>query len=364
MKPRRIDVLLKVIILLGGLLAVPNSWASSDRCMINAGGTGMGGTGIVAKGTGIGGTGIIAEGTGIGGTGITGATALAGKVLFSSGHIVAMNNGSSRILAKGDPVCVGDTIQSAKAASAQLVMIDNEMIAVRPETKLRIDSYAYRGKSDDNIALALLDGATRIISGKIGKRLPQNDLIITPNSTIGIRGTDHEATVILPGQNAAYPAGTYDKVNSGMTFIKTEKGSIDIQPNQVGFAAGQEELPKLLPSIPAFYNSPPVASFSRGMETTDDKAGNGESGMHQGMEKSFEQPGENPELGKGIGSDSAPGESVHIPGAEIQSLPESRQMPESQQIPQPPSDDLMRPEIMTPPGMPEIPGISTPEIEH
>ena len=149
-----------------------------------------------------------------------------------------------------------------------------------------------------------------------------------------------------------------------MTFIKTEKGSIDIQPNQVGFAAGQEELPKLLPSIPAFYNSPPVASFSRGMETTDDKAGNGESGMHQGMEKSFEQPGENPELGKGIGSDSAPGESVHIPGAEIQSLPESRQMPESQQIPQPPSDDLMRPEIMTPPGMPEIPGISTPEIEH
>lgn len=338
---RQINALLKTIILLGGLLAVPNSWASPARCTINAGGTGMGGTGIIARGTGMGGTGITPE---------AGTAALAGKVMFSSGRVVAISNGSSRLLAKGDPVCVGDTIQSARSASAQIVMIDNELIAVRPDTKIRIDSYTYHDKSSDNIALSLFNGAARIISGEIGKHFPKNDLINTPSATIGIRGTDHEAAVILPGQNAAYPAGTYDKVNSGMTFIKTEKGSIDILPNQVGFAAGQEELPKLLTSMPAFYHSP-ISSFSKGR---DDAAGNGESEMQQGMENSFEQTGGNSELENGTGTNTAP-------GAEIQSFPESRQIPEPQSLP----DNVMQPEPMMPPGMPEIPEISTvPEPEH
>lgn len=252
MKPLHIKVLLKTLILLGGLLAVP-AWAA---CAFGEG-TGMGGTGIASEGTGMGGTGIVA-----------------GKVMFSHGNVVALNNGSSRPLAKGDAVCVGDTIQSASAASAQLVMVDDEMIAVRPDTKLRIDSYSYRKKSNDNITLALLDGAARIISGSIGKRLPQNDLIKAGNVTIGIRGTDHEAAIILPGQNAAYPAGVYDRVNSGVTFIKTEKGSIDIHPNQVGFTASQMEMPQILQTMPAFYNTlslPP----SRGSE------GKGETGMQR-----------------------------------------------------------------------------------
>jgi hypothetical protein len=265
MKPLHINVLLKTIVLLGGLLAAP-AWAA---CAIGEG-TGMGGTGIVAEGTGMGGTGIVA-----------------GKVMFSHGKVIALHKGGSRTLSKGDPICVGDTIQSAKAASAQLVMVDNEMIAVRPETKIRIDSYSYRKKHSDNIALALLNGAARIISGNIGKRLPQNDLLRANNMTIGIRGTDHEAAVILPGQNAAYPAGVYDKVNTGRTFIKTDKGTIDILPNQVGFAPDHEQTPRLLQFMPAFYNAPSFLPLSsRGMELND-RNGNVEMERQQ-LEKSFE----------------------------------------------------------------------------
>jgi hypothetical protein len=307
MKPLNINVLLETVILLGGLLTTP-AWAASAPCTL-AEGTGMGGTGIVAEGTGMGGTGIVA-----------------GKVMFSHGHVEALNNGNSRLLAKGDPICVGDTIQSAEAASAQLVMIDDEMIAVRPETKIRIDSYSYRGKRDDNIALALLDGAARIISGKIGKRFPQNDLIRARNVTIGIRGTDHEAVVILPGQNAAYPAGTYDRVNTGVTFIKTDSGTIDIHPNQVGFAADRAEIPKLLKFMPDFYNAPaflPLPSRGAGL---DDHAGTHEMEMRQGLEKSFEW--------RGTGTGSSP---------EMQSLPESGQMPGHQS-----PGDLMQPDGMMP----------------
>jgi hypothetical protein len=314
MKLRRNDVLLKTIMLLGGLLAVP-AWASSAPCS-------------AAAGTGMGGTGIVAEGTGMGGTGITPA-ALAGKVMFSHGNVIALNKGSSRPLAKGDPVCVGDTIKSAEAASAQLVMIDNEMIAVRPQTKIRIDSYSYRKKRDDNIALSLIDGAARIISGDIGKRFPQNDLIKARNVTIGIRGTDHEAAIILPGQNAAYPAGIYDKVNTGVTFIKTDKGIIDIHPNQVGFAADPEEMPKLLHLMPAFYNTPsfPLSSTGTGL---DNRTRNGDMEMQQGLEKSFEWRGPEP------GQSNTP---------DMQPLPESQSMPEHQL----PSGDMTQPSPSTSP---------------
>ena len=302
MKPLHIKVLLKTLILLGGLLAAP-AWAA---CAIGEG-TGMGGTGIVAEGTGMGGTGIVA-----------------GRVMFSHGNVVALNNGHSRSLTKGDAVCVGDTIQSAKAASAQLVMVDQEMIAVRSETKIRIDSYSYRKKSDDNIALALLDGAARIISGHIGKRLPQNDLVKAGNVTIGIRGTDHEAVVVLPGQSTAYPAGVYDKVNSGRTFIKTSRGTIDINPNQVGFASGHTGTPRLLQFMPAFYNAPSMLPLSsRGVEL-DDRTGHGEmeTGRRQ-LEKSFEwRETVGPRLETGPASPDIPAlpesrHSEHQPGGDL-----------------------------------------------
>jgi len=91
------------------------------------------------------------------------------------------------------------------------------------------------------------------VTGKIGKRFPQNDLVRTRTATIGVRGTDHEATVILLDDSRGYPSGTYDKVNTGVTFIRTERGEIDIHPNQVGLAVNIREMPTLLMDIPDFY---------------------------------------------------------------------------------------------------------------
>ena len=73
---------------------------------------------------------------------------------------------------------------------------------------------------DDASALRLFSGALRAISGWIGKHQADRVLIRTATATIGIRGTDHEAMVIAPGDPTGAP-GTYDKVNAGSTFIFT-----------------------------------------------------------------------------------------------------------------------------------------------
>ena len=247
-------------ILLSGALLTSSAWATSGSCTYAASGSGIGGTGI--SGTGMGGTGTIAKGTGIGGTGMkpgieTAELKVAGNVIYSHGPVEAQSNGRTRLLAKGDPVCVGETIVTLQSGMVQIRMVDDGLIAIRPQTQLKIEKFAYNGTDQDASLISLFKGASRFVTGKVGKMYPQNDLIHTPNATIGVRGTDHEAAVILPGSSAGYPSGTYDKVNLGITFIRTDKGEIDIHPNQVGLAADMAKLPTLLNTIPEFYKVGP-----------------------------------------------------------------------------------------------------------
>ncbi len=301
-----------------------SAWASSNGCPYPRSGTGMGGTGTIAKGTGIGGTGISPE------AGI--ALQRAGNVIFSQGAVEAQYNGNTRPLSRGDAVCVGETIVTAQSGMARMRMADDATVAVSPLTQLKIIKYTYAGTSKDGSLFDLLRGTGRFITGRIGKAYPQNDLIHTPNATIGVLGTDHEATVILPAEKAGYPAGTYDKVNSGITFIRTDKGRIDIYPNQVGFAADIGESPALLKEIPGFYQTNPSAS-QEGSPSREEKhtegAGGAESSGQTGEERLGTEPetphGDHPEVPEGMGLPEAP---THPEVPEHPELPEPPAHPE------------------------------------
>jgi hypothetical protein len=339
MRIHRIDLLLKRFVLLGILATSCGSvWASSSSCTYlksateidgsGTGGTGMGGTGIVAKGTGIGGTGIRPE------VGIS-EMQLAGNVIESQGTVEAQSNGRSRLLAKGDPVCVGETIMTSQSGTVQIKMADDGLIAVRPQTQLKIEKFVYSGTDKDSSLITLLKGSSRFVTGKLGKLYPQNDLIRTVTATIGVRGTDHQATVILPGDSRGYPSGTYDKVNQGITFIRTEMGEIDIHPNQVGFAVNTAEMPILLKDIPDFYNTNP--SIKEGDSSSEE--GKKEEGLSVDKKE-----GQFPEQ-SGKGSEfSHPPETGTTP-SELPSNPFDTGIPESPALPELPES----------PAIPELP---------
>ena len=230
------------VLFLGGFIT-GNALAASDS--IKQGG--IGGTGSAANIKGIGGTGTPAMNGGIGGTGLrpnneSAMPTLAGKVLFIVGQVEAQNLGQIRSLTKGDPVRVGDTLKSSKGASLQLRMEDGGTIVLRPESQLVIESFVYKGIQDgsEHIALALLNGRFRAVTGIIGNLHKENYSIRTPNATVGIRGTDHETVFIArtpPGQTAVVEPGTYNHVISGATMLQSEQGKLLIKPNQTGFAA-------------------------------------------------------------------------------------------------------------------------------
>lgn len=186
----------------------------------------------------------------------------AGRFQFVSGEVLVLRSGGeSRPATKGGEVFEGETIRSAANAQAQLLMADQAVIALRPESTLTIETYRYNGRSDgsERSFLGLLKGGFRALTGAIGSIYRENYRVRTPNATIGIRGTDHEPFYIpepVPGEEPIGAPGTYDKVNAGATVLQSEGGSVELGPNQVGFVANAlGAVPTLLPELPAFMRA-------------------------------------------------------------------------------------------------------------
>src|SRR5271169_638288 len=73
----------------------------------------------------------------------------------------------------------------------------------------------------------------------------------TPDITIGIRGTDHEVTVVDKGDDEP---GTYDTVNEGSTVMKTPQGETEVSPGKFAFAPkGRAVAPFFLAQQPRFW---------------------------------------------------------------------------------------------------------------
>jgi len=130
-------------------------------------------------------------------------------------------------------------------------MEDGGMVAMRPDTRLKIDRFNFDGKEDgtERSFFSLFEGGFRAITGKIGKKNKVNYRITTPATTIGVRGTDHETFVVTPDSTlaATTATGTYNRVNLGETSMTTGKGTIFVLPNQMGFAGAADQMPELEP---------------------------------------------------------------------------------------------------------------------
>jgi len=298
------------VLLLGGFIT-GNALAASDAIKEGGiGGTGsaanskgIGGTGTPAMNGGIGGTGAPAMNSGVGGTGLrpdseSAMLTPAGKVLFVVGQVEAQNLGQIRPLTKGDIVRVGDTLKSSKGASLQLLMDDGGTIVLRPESQLVIESFVYKGVQDgsEHMALVLLSGGFRAVTGDIGHLHKENYSIRTPNATVGILGTDHETVFVSatqPGQVAAVEPGTYNHVISGATVLQSEKGKLLIKPNQTGFAPLNGTAPIMLDKPLSIFGNLKANPEERGEQHGDMNNANQDRKGNSGSSDSNSGTGQN-----------------------------------------------------------------------
>lgn len=163
-------------------------------------------------------------------------------------------SGTSTAISVGTKIYERQTIRSGQDGEVHLVTEDGGIIAVRPSTEFRVDEYKAEGGPADKMFMSLFRGAIRSITGWVGKSNTAAYRITTPTATIGVRGTDHETTVIDTG-NGDEP-GTYDNVNEGATVIKTPRGSAEVTPGKFAFAPkGKAASPVFLAQRPHFLTS-------------------------------------------------------------------------------------------------------------
>ena len=122
----------------------------------------------------------------------------AGKVLYARGNVSAQAPGGGlRIIASGAQVAVGDAISTAEESFALIELLDRERITLRPDTTFAITAFD-QSAGHESVALNLLKGGIRALTGLLGKRRPDSFRLTTPVATIGIRGTDFSARLCGP----------------------------------------------------------------------------------------------------------------------------------------------------------------------
>jgi hypothetical protein len=174
-------------------------------------------------------------------------------------------DGSTRILSQKSAVLLTDTLTTQKDSFAQINFTDGSSVTLRPNTTMKIDQYQFNKDQPqaDNIAMRLLKGGLRSVTGLIGRRGNQDAYKIqTSTATVGIRGSSGDTLDCMQGcegvtsKSGALAKGVYHATHTGLYIMTTQGGSILIGPGQFGFADDPNKPPALLGEDPGLGLDP------------------------------------------------------------------------------------------------------------
>jgi hypothetical protein len=180
-----------------------------------------------------------------------------GRVLVSVGDNAALRAGKEIKLAAGTPVETGDTLRVGDASNLQVRFTDDAIMALRPNSTMRIDDYAFANKAEsDKSVFSLLKGGLRTITGIIGRNSRNNYAVKAETATIGIRGTHfslvHCNNDCRNPDGSAGQNGTFGGVTDGRISVTNTAGSSEFGKNEFFFVATLNSLPTGLISPPGF----------------------------------------------------------------------------------------------------------------
>jgi hypothetical protein len=221
---------------------------------------------------------------------------VAGRFLTVIGEVRVLSPGGDRRPERGEEVREGETILTGAGALTQIRLADGGMLSIRGDTEMKFDRFSHAGENDrdSSMFVSLLKGGFRSVTGLIGRLNRDGYRVTTPSATIGIRGTDHEPVVVPqppPGVTPTVPPGTYDRVYSGATFIRSVQGTVQtVLPNQVGFISIEGAAPVILPQLPPIYR----AAIAPGTAPSAGPPGGPPSGAHKSAPTRAGEPGAGP----------------------------------------------------------------------
>lgn len=175
------------------------------------------------------------------------ATEPAGRVIFSTGEVTAVNEaGFRRPLTRNDVVYPGETVRTAGRGMVDIRMRDDALIALEPESRFAVERYGVDDGAGE-VVLRFLRGTLRTITGSIGKDGRDTYEMRTPVATIGVRGTQYALQFCDAGcARADRPAGLYGRVDDGAIAVTNEAGSEVMARDDYFYVADSDVAPRRL----------------------------------------------------------------------------------------------------------------------
>ncbi|MCI1014556.1 FecR domain-containing protein [Herbaspirillum sp. C7C2] len=206
------------------------------------------------------------------------AQPVVGQVTHLSGVLTARHaDGSRVVLAVKSAILQGDTLITERETYTRVKFLDNAEIVLRPGTEVAVNKYIYDEKEpkNDSVAIGLVKGGLRAVTGLVGKRNHEAVNFDTPTATIGIRGTHFGALYCqndcggVPTPSGQPPDnGLHVDVVSGAIVVSNPGGSQVFSAGQFGFVQSRIVPPVIVPQSQGVQVTMPPAISSNGNNGT------------------------------------------------------------------------------------------------
>jgi len=183
------------------------------------------------------------------------ATTQAGVAAAISGQVMVTpeDQSAGRPAVSGMPINVLDTIRSGDASQMQVLLLDETVLTVGPNTEIQVDELVFDPNSLDKSKLTakISKGAFGYVSGTIAANRPENVEIKVPVGTIGVRGTsifgveDPATGKTFIGLLGPGPRNDANLHPGGFTFTN-DTGTTEVLRTGFGLFATPDQKPQVI----------------------------------------------------------------------------------------------------------------------
>jgi hypothetical protein len=188
------------------------------------------------------------------------AWAASGEFTFVTGEVTLTKaNGTRSTPARGTPVDPGDRVTTGANGMAQLTMVDQARLSLRPSTQFLIEAYPDSRESQTGGVLNLLRGTLRTFTGLIASTNRDRFVMKTRVATVGIRGSgnilyaceDKDCDESVTGPGGAIGAVTVNHTIDGSHAVTssgtTATGTLITGPGQTVLVSATQG-PRYIPT--------------------------------------------------------------------------------------------------------------------
>jgi len=119
------------------------------------------------------------------------AAADIGQLKSAAGEAWIERTGNRVDAAVGTRVQAGDVLRTGANGTLGLVMLDNSLLSLGPNSVLTLDRLDYDATTHQGrFDTSLQKGSLGVISGRIAKQSPNAMAVRTPSAILGVRGTE------------------------------------------------------------------------------------------------------------------------------------------------------------------------------